>query len=257
MSTERKLGPSPFRVELKPFTEGADPYKESNFKGTLGEINHRAVLMEIIHLYDESEEYPKLRRTTSTETRGFMDIKTGIFPDNTRVYHPFFYWGLKDINTQRSHERYGDSSTYVDPIHTFRAVKVLEALPTLSESKDQATKDYVDVMMATEQGEFEDFAFWYGRDEAAFVNARKRISSLIGQDLLSQILETMPPDLQAMIQVMGERQIGIDTRTLKREIDLGKILPSELYKKTIEGHDKELEEMTRDIEDIEKNGTVF
>lgn len=232
MSAENRIGQSPFRVEVKPTIKGSNPYQEPKFKSPLGEINPRAVLQERIYLFD-GNPYPVMLDKDTVRARSFMDIRLHYFPDGDRVYHPFAHWGLKDADTEQDVRGYTAVSIAVDPIYIFGIVKILEALPQLSTNSEKYINDYCSAATAAART-------YYPR--------RNRVASLIGRGRWKEIVQMIPPHLEEMMQTMEEKEIGVMTENLERELKMQRLTPSEFYSNMIVAHYKAVEDIARGLE---------
>lgn len=242
----------PFKVEVRPFIEGANPYQENKCKD-LGSLNKRALLQEKVYLYNGNIVKARLGEK-DIQVRSFIDIRTAFFTDNTLVYHPFVHWGLKDGFTGKDIFGYTESEIYVDPVHVFRVIKIFEALPRLNEDFDTTIQDRCDANTASQRFFFSFQLKNAGKDDRRHrTKQRKRIVEKIGRDKLNEIFQMMPPRLEEMIQTMKERQIFVTTRNLEREITLKRILPSEYLLDTIKQHYKNVEDFAKDLEETDGN----
>lgn len=231
MSAEHGDRKPPFVVQLKPLVKDANPYEESKYKppfiGSLREINERAALQESVLLY-EGDIVATRFGDKPIQVKGFIDIRTAFFTDNEPVYGAEVCWGLKDAATKEDIDGYIDSAIDPDPIHIFRIVKILEALPRLREDFDESFDDLNDAMGAAGRAFFL-FQLSNGEDKEYRVETRRKIAEVIGKNKLRDILQMLPPNLEEMIEVMREKGIYVATENLEREIRLKRFIPSEYH----------------------------
>ncbi|MFH0936680.1 MAG: hypothetical protein V1808_00075 [Candidatus Daviesbacteria bacterium] len=233
-----------FRTEIKPFIAGANPYEENKYESNLRSINHRAILVKTIYLY-EGEQQEKMLEGKAIPTQGFMEIRDCYFPDGDRVYHEFLHWGLKDLVTNEDLYYYCDSAVDFDPILAFRMTKVLEELPFLT--KDGEPRSYR-IYTVTGQANIDRAISHYGKKE---VDERKKVvTELIGQDRLKEILLMLPPNPEEIIQTMTENGLSVITSELERELRLGRITMSEFYLDVMKKHYQTLDDWVQALKKV-------
>lgn len=246
MGPEHREGQSPFRIEVKSMIEGSNPYQEPKFKGPFGEINHRAVLQKRVYLFD-GDPYGVRLDDGTVRARSFVDIRRHYFADGEKVYHPFAHWGLKYADTGKDIRGYTDASVEVDPIRIFRTTMILAALPQLSTNPEQYIDDYCSAATAVARTYYP----WdsEGSRRQEMINRRRRIASIIGSGKWREIIQMMPPQLEEMMQTMRDREIGVMTQTLERELRNGRLNRSEFYLDMIIAHHKAVRDLARGLEE--------
>lgn len=226
------------QIDRVPMVPGSDPMSEPKLHPN-GSINARAVMIERVHLYD-GQPRGIVIDAQPYRVRGFMDIQTGRFADRERVYSTFAHWGLVDV---LSRKEFGGYSTGVDPLHIFRTVKTLEALP--SQVTDWSSI-HLAVVGVFSHKKYEKMGPLEYRTERSgrLVEARKRILQLIGEEKLTEIAEAIPPDLEDIVAELRRGQnIWVDYATIRDEARNGRLLLSEFF---FEGMEKS-EQQVRDI----------
>lgn len=227
MGAEQK-GNFAIRTEIRPLIPGSNPFQEPKFKSpNTRELNHKAVLQERVSLFD-GVSHPVVIADIARQLSGFVDIRKGFFVDDELVYQPFVYWGLKDTSTGERLRGYSDSTTGPDPIHIYRTVKILEALPLLEEDPNAFLQsDFVAASAAAKR-----VFYWFEQTPDSrrnHLSFRSKIAENIGRDQLREILNTVPPNLEEMIEAMRKIGMSMSTRTLQRELRAGILAPSEFY----------------------------
>lgn len=227
--------------------EGSNPYQEPKFIIPLRELNDRAVLQKRVYLFD-GDQYGVRLGDSTVQARSFVDIRMYYFPDGEIVYDPFAHWGLKDADTEEDIRGYTDASIDVDPIEIFRIAKILEALPQLSTNPKQYIDDSCSAATAASRV-YHSWDFEEPRRQE-MLNRRRRIASIIGRDKWREIIQMMPPQLEEMMQTMRDREIGVMTRTLERELRNGRLNRSEFYLDMISAHHKAVKDLAHGLEEI-------
>lgn len=216
-----------FRTTITPVVDGADPYIENKYRSDFSTaINHRAQLIERIHLYEGPVKTVTLRDQT-LQVQGYMDISQTFFTDGEITNQPFIGWGLRNAVTNWGIEGYHDSGISCDPIYAFRQTRIFEELPNLNADSKQHIDDFVSA--ATSAGRV--WQKWqiehYGAEE--LIRRRKKIAYQIGKSKLREIMQVLPPRLEEMMQAMYDKKRWVDTKSLERELRLKKLNPSEFY----------------------------
>jgi hypothetical protein len=237
-----------FGGETRSYIKGANPFQEPKYKSSLGAINEKALLEDRTYIYEGNLVTANLGDSTIL-VQSFIDIRKVSFTDDTLIYRPQVHWGLK-YPTGEDVDGYTESAIDVDPLHIFRTIKVLEALPQLNEDIDLAIEDLYDAHIASQR-------FFYRlqlRDQEKEgqrykVEKRRRIADLIGNKKLREILQIIPEDIEEIMQGLWDKDIFVATRELEREFKLGRRLKSEFYmdmiakwNKTVEGFAKGMQE---------------
>lgn len=238
----------PFGVEFKPQVKGSDPYSEPKTLPPCNSVNLKAVLIEVIHLYDGPIQLLKVDSRIRS-MQGVMEIHTGMYADGHQVYSTFFEGGLRDTNTGDKFMMDGSA----DPIHVFRMVKILESMPQIRTWHDHYInhEDQVKVYRAT-QRVFHGFRTGFvqlkgSRDQ--FLTARSEVAVLIGRARLREVLQMVPDNLEEIIQTMRQKGLWVSTDNLKRELRVKRIHPSEFYWDIIRESRGEIEELARSMEE--------
>lgn len=241
----------PFTVEFRLQGKGSNPYLASLEPKTLppyNSVNFKAVLFEVIHLYDGPIQPLKVGRRIRS-MQGFMKIQTGMYADGDQVYSTFFEGGLRDTNT-------GDEfmvGISADPIHVFRMVKTLESMPHLRTWHDRYInhEDKAKVYRAAQRvfhGFHTGFVQLKGsRDQ--FLTARREVAVLIGRARLGEILQMVPDNLEEIVQTIRQKGLWVDTDNLERELRVNRVHPSEFYLDTIRESQGEIKELARGMEE--------
>lgn len=235
-----------FKEEIIPSVDGANPYQEKKYAGPAQAINPRAVLQKIVYLYTSEPHQTKLG-SKNIQTSGFMEIRRPFFIDGEWLSLPFLHFGLKDVSTGKDIRVYSQAEYDADPVRSYRTTKVLELLPQLADTalplhstlpakdlikafkaSDQAIEDYCCAITAATTV----FYSWELENKSKrreITRRKERIASIIGVDHLNAILISLPPHLEEIIFTMQANEAPVDTRTLKEEFRIGRILPSEFY----------------------------
>lgn len=245
---EQRATYPPFIVEFRPLVEGSDPYFEPKTLSPCNSVNTKAVLFEVIHLYDGPVQPLKVGRRIRS-MQGFIEIHTGMYADGDQVYSSFFGGGLRDTNTRDKFIMDGSA----DPIHVFRMVKVLESMPQIITWRDHYInhEDQARVYRAT-QREFQGFPSGFvqlrgSRDQ--FLTARREVAALIGRARLREILQMVPDNLEEIVQTMGRKGLWVDTNNLQRELRVKGVHASEFYLDIIGASRREIWELVRGMEE--------
>lgn len=238
---------TPFRIEIKPMVEGADPYIESKLRPDRS-TNHRAVLQERIRLFD-GQPYGVRLGAVPIQARSFVDIRLAYFTDGDRVYHPSAHWGLQNASTGDDIAGYTDAGVDADPIYVFRTARILEALPQLSTDSDQQIEDYCSAASAAARTYYSwDFTEPYRQE---MIDRRAKIATAIGRSRWRGIIQELPPNLEEMMQTMEDKGVGVMTQTLERELRIKSLAPSEFYVDKIRAHNQYVDDLARGLEEAD------
>lgn len=241
----------PFRVEFRPCVEGADPYTESKTRPPANAINQKAVLYEIIHLYEGQSQRMKIGRRMYS-AHGFMNVRTGMYTDGEQVYSTFLEWGIKD---EDSGEELGGNN-YADPIQVYRMVKALESMPVIHTTSNSWRRwlSFQDLRMVSQatQREFHRFDPAFIQLEGSreqFLRSRRKMAALIGNTKLREILRIVPENIEEIIDVMGQKGLWVSTKNLERDLKVGNIHWSEYYTDVIGNSEEDLSQFTQSLEE--------
>lgn len=205
-------------VERRALILGSDPTRESRFNPD-GSINQRAVWKEYAIFYKGPIKTREIKGK-STAVYGFADLQRDFGSDGQSVYSicTFLHYGLRNVDT---YEEYGSSHFGGDPIHAYRTALCMGQLPKIGENP---LKDWVIAYHATQQ-----VYKTFDTSERKAAQARKKISRLIGQEKMVEILEAIPDDLEEVMTRMEEGYAWVDVKTLIKDIGLGRIQLSKFY----------------------------